>query len=242
MSRLAPGLLSFAPRLIIFDKDGTLIDFHAMWSAWIRELARRLESRLGRPLAAELFEAVGFSAHTRRAIPGRPLAVAPMAELRSLITSVVRGTVTSAGEADAIMRALWFIPDASHVNPLADLRLVFEALCADGIAIAVATSDDRAPAEATLKRLGVAGMVSALVAADESIPTKPAPDMVVHLCANLHVDPVWAVVVGDSVADMQMGHAAGVGVCIGVLSGVSAREDLAVSADIILPSIAGLIA
>lgn len=242
MSRLAPGLLSFAPRLIIFDKDGTLIDFHAMWSPWIRELAGRLESRLGRPVAAGLFEAVGFSVHTGRAIPGAPLAVAPMTELHSLITSVVRGTLMSAGEADAVMRELWFVPDATRVNPLADLRFIFQALCADGITVAVATSDDRAPAEETLKKLGVAGMVSALVAADESILTKPAPDMVLHLCANLHVDPVWAAVVGDSVADMQMGHAAGVGACIGVLSGVSAHEDLAVSADIVLSSITGLIA
>jgi phosphoglycolate phosphatase len=241
LSRLAPGLLNFSPRLIIFDKDGTLIDFHAMWSAWIRALAGRLERRLGRPVAGELYELVGFSELTGRAIPGGPLAVTPMAELRSLITSVVRGTGMSAVQAGAVMRDLWFVPDATRVTPLADLRLVFEALCADGIAIAVATSDDRAPAEATLKRLGVAGMVSALVAADESIPAKPAPDMLLHLCANLQVDPAWAVMVGDSVADMQMGHAAGVGACIGVLSGVSAHEDLAAAADIVLPSIAGLI-
>ena len=242
MSRLAPGLLSFAPRLIIFDKDGTLIDFHAMWSAWIRELVARLERRLGRPVAGELYDAVGFSQLTGRAIAGGPLAVAPMAQLRSLITWVVRGTGMSAGEADAVMRALWFVPDATRATPLADLRLVFEALCADGIAIAIATSDDRAPAEATLMKLGVAGMVSALVAADDFTPTKPAPDMVLHLCANLQIGPAWAVMVGDSVADMQMGHAAGVGACIGVLSGVSAHADLASAADVVLPSISSLIA
>jgi phosphoglycolate phosphatase len=235
-------LLSFTPRLIIFDKDGTLIDFHAMWSAWIRALADRLERRIGRSLAEEVYDVVGFSVHTGRAIPSGPLAVTPMAELRSLITSVLREAGLGAAEADGVMRELWFVPDATRVNVLADLRVVFEALYADGIAIAVATSDDRAPAEATLKKLGLSGMVSALVAADEAIPTKPAPNMVLHLCAKLQVAPAWAVVVGDSAADMQMGHAAGAGACIGVLSGVSAREDLASCADIVLPSIADLIA
>lgn len=241
MTGLAPGLLKFTPRLIIFDKDGTLIDFHMMWSVWIRELAARLEDRLGRPVAGALYEAVGLDLVTGRVVPSSPLAVAPMAELRSLIASVVQGADMSRPEAGDIMRALWFTPDPAQATPLADLRSIFKALCSGGIAIAVATSDDRGPTQATLKNLGVDEMVSAIVGADESIATKPAPDMILHLCATLQVDPVTTVIVGDSLADMQMGRAAGVGACIGVLSGVSARVDLAGAADILMPSINGLI-
>ena len=47
-------------------------------------------------------------------------------------------------------------------------------------------------------------------------------------------------VVGDAVHDLAMGRAAGVGLTVGVLSGTSAREDLAGLADAIVTSIADL--
>jgi HAD superfamily hydrolase (TIGR01509 family) len=242
LNGLAIGPLNFIPRLIIFDKDGTLIDFHAMWSVWVCELAARLEMRIGRPISARLFHAVDYDPLTVRAIPGGPLAVAPMAELRSLVTMLVRQAGFSISEADAIMHDAWLAPDARRVVSLADLPQVFGVLRARGIALAIATSDDRAATEATLAELGVAEMVSALAAADDALRPKPAPDMALSLCEKLRIDPRYTLVVGDSIADMQMGRAAGVGACIGVLSGVSAAEDLAGCADILLPSISGLIA
>ena len=44
MSLLKAGPPAFNPRLVIFDKDGTLIHFDAMWGGWVTELARRLEA------------------------------------------------------------------------------------------------------------------------------------------------------------------------------------------------------
>jgi phosphoglycolate phosphatase len=47
-------------------------------------------------------------------------------------------------------------------------------------------------------------------------------------------------VVGDAVHDLAMGRAAGVSLTVGVLSGTSAREDLAGLSDLIVASIAEL--
>lgn len=46
--------------------------------------------------------------------------------------------------------------------------------------------------------------------------------------------------VGDAVHDLAMGRAAGVSLTVGVLSGTSAREDLAGLSDLIVASIAEL--
>ncbi|MCA1554284.1 MAG: hypothetical protein LC737_07900, partial [Chloroflexi bacterium] len=81
MSILAVGPAHFSPSVVIFDKDGTLIDFDFMWSSWIRALTARLECVARVPLAEQLFAAVGFDAAHERVIPTGALALAPIASL-----------------------------------------------------------------------------------------------------------------------------------------------------------------
>ena len=59
----------FAPQLVIFDKDGTLIDFGEMWSAWLVELAHRLERVSGLELGGRFFSAMGFEPVAGRIAP-----------------------------------------------------------------------------------------------------------------------------------------------------------------------------
>ena len=75
--------------------------------------------------------------------------------------------------------------------------------------MAVATSDDRAPTEATLAGLDLAALVDAIVCADDGLPIKPAPDAFLHVCGLLGVAPERTAMVGDSVMDLQMARAAG---------------------------------
>jgi phosphoglycolate phosphatase len=74
------------------------------------------------------------------------------------------------------------------------------------------------------------------------VPVKPAPDMVVTLCRVLGIAPARAAVVGDAVDDLEMGRAAAAGLVVGVLSGVSPAALLAPHADVVIPSVAELIA
>ena len=46
--------------LVIFDKDGTLIDFGPMWSGWAETLARSLEEATGRPIETPLYAMLGY--------------------------------------------------------------------------------------------------------------------------------------------------------------------------------------
>ena len=88
--------------LVVFDKDGTLIDFHAMWGAWARELGRRLEASSRRPVALDVFAAIGFDPSTGRVAPGGPLAVATMSGIQDVVATVLRRWLPHvAGVADA---------------------------------------------------------------------------------------------------------------------------------------------
>jgi phosphoglycolate phosphatase len=230
-------------RLIIFDKDGTLIDFNAMWGGWITELARHLEASAYIAIAPQLFRAVGFDPATGAVEPSGPLAVATMADIRALADAVLRTSGLTPASAAAATQAGWCIPDpVALARPLADLPTLFDALRARGIRIAVATTDDRAPTQATLEALGIAPLVDALACGDDGRPIKPAPDAILALCHELGIAPAHAAMVGDTTADLHMGRAAGVDLNIGVLSGVGSAALLAPLADVLLPSVTELLA
>jgi phosphoglycolate phosphatase-like HAD superfamily hydrolase len=124
--------------------------------------------------------------------------------------------------------------------PTTDLPRLFGRLRAGGRLIAVATTDDRTPTDATLRALGIRELASALVCGDDGLGVKPDPRMVLAICEALQVEPGRTAVVGDTVADMAMGRAAEAGLLIAVLSGVDTAARLAPLADLVLPSIADL--
>jgi phosphoglycolate phosphatase len=242
-SRLAPATsLIDGIELVVFDKDGTLIDFDRMWSGWSADLVRKLVTVVGDRARTPLLRALGLDPADERVIPGSPLAAWPMARLRELTVATLVDAGLTQGAAQAAVTRSWQPPDpVALAHPLVDLGALFGALRGQGIRVAVATSDDRAPTEATLAGLGVAGLVDALGCADDGLPVKPAPDTLLHLCAAVGVDPSRAAMIGDSPADVAMGRAAGAGLVVGVLSGVGVREELEPFSDQILGSVAELL-
>src|SRR5262245_43160505 len=99
--------IPFDIQAVIFDKDGTLIDFYAMWAAWVIDLAQRLEAASATSsveheelkkglthdefsITERLFRAMDFDPTTGHVIAGGHLAVDPMARLRALTVDVVR--------------------------------------------------------------------------------------------------------------------------------------------------------
>jgi phosphoglycolate phosphatase len=227
--------------LVVFDKDGTLIDFHAMWSAWPEALASGLEAATGRDLRVPLFTALGYDETTERAVASGYLAATPMARIRDATRDILLGAGLRPAQADAALESAWHAPDpVESATAVTDLVDLFTALRSSGRHIAVATSDDRAPTLRTLGAFGVDALVEATLGADDGIPAKPAPDMVLAICELIAVAPARTAVVGDSAADLAMGRAAGVARCIGVLSGIGTVDDLAPLADVMLASIAEL--
>lgn len=239
----APGLspLLDGIDLVVFDKDGTLIDFGAMWAGWALDIGRRLEASTGRPVAGDVFAAIGFDPTAKRVLPGGPLAVSTMAGIAETIAAVVRRWCPSVAAARRAVDTAWFEPDpVALARPLADLSGLFGGIVESGRRIAVATTDDRAPTEATLRGLGIRERVSALACGDDGIGLKPDPAMVLAVCLALRTEPSRTAIVGDTPADLSMGRAAGLGRVIGVLSGVGQRADLEPLADQLLASVGEL--
>jgi phosphoglycolate phosphatase-like HAD superfamily hydrolase len=226
--------------LVVFDKDGTLLDFHAMWGGWARELGLRLEGVARRPVSPDVFAAIGFDPVTGRIAPRGPLAASTMAGIADLVATVLRRWCPRPSDARWVVEQAWFEPDpVATAVPVADLPSLFSNLRDQGKRLAIATNDEREPTTRTLEALGVAGLVDGLSCADDGLAVKPAPDAVLALCAGLDLRTSRTAVVGDLPADLAMGRAAGAALVVGVLSGLGSREDLA-DADLLLDSVASL--
>ena len=229
---------NFKPQAIIFDKDGTLIDFDFMWGGWTIHLAGQLQQASGLNVRTELCRAFGVDESTNKVLAGGKLAAMPMSLLYNLTIEVMGSFGLDKNDATKVVEQAWCIPDPVILaKPFTDLRVLFGQLTEQGIQIAIATADDRAPTQAMIDAFDIGEFISCMVCADDGIPSKPAPDMALFLCSQMNIEPSRVMVIGDTASDLKMARAAGAGMAVGVLSGVSSAKDLVGFADALFESI-----
>jgi phosphoglycolate phosphatase len=222
---------------ILFDKDGTLVDFQATWFAigdlmaldaagGNRDEADRLMQVAGYDYEAHCFKGDSvFAAGTNADIVALWYPAADAERKRAMITHFDTFT--------AEQGALQAVPLPGSKDAIASLH-------GSGFRLGVATNDSTSGAEKTLLALGIAQMFDAAYGYDAVASPKPAPDTVIAFCDLTGLRPGDLAVVGDNRHDLEMGRAARVGLNVGVLSGTGTREVLEPLADVILGSIAEL--
>ena len=230
--------------LAVFDKDGTLVDFHLLWGQlhrqWVAALIR--EAQLKASLAEQLHRALGYDWQYDVVIADGPLAIASNRELETLAAGVLFRNGLNWTEANlAVARsrqnggAPW--PEADIVRPLGEVRETMAALQAAGVKIAVATSDDRAPTVETMALMGLTELVDMLACGDDPLPHKPDPAGFHHICQTLGIPPERALMAGDTVNDILFGQNAGAALTLGILGGAGNETDLEKRADLVARSI-----
>lgn len=222
----------FEVDLVVFDKDGTLIDLHASWGpparTWL-EAASGGDDRM----TATLAERLGFDLVEDRLIPDGVFAAGTLAQIGAETLAVlhgdgwdqarIRATISRARQAVSIA-----IEDTPPVT-LADLPAVFGELAAGGIGRAILTSDDRAPTLDFLRRAGVDHLVDAVVGGDDVARPKPHPDGLAKIMTMLSVRAERVLMVGDSLADRGAASAAGTWfVAVGAGSAAAAGANAAI--------------
>jgi phosphoglycolate phosphatase len=231
-------LEKFKAKAIIFDKDGTLIDFDAMWGGWVVYLAEQLHSVSGVDVREALCEAMGYDEANKKVLSDGKLAATPMSQLYRLTVEVMQSSGLSADQAEAAVEKGWCIPDPVVLaKQFTDTRVLFSGLHSKGIKIGIATTDDRAPTQSMIEAFDIEEYISTMVCADDGIKAKPAPDMVLTICQRMGIEPSQVMVVGDTIADLKMARSAGAGLVVGVLSGVSSARDLVEYADVLIESV-----
>jgi phosphoglycolate phosphatase len=245
MTWLNLGSVPFDADLAIFDKDGTLIDFEYAWGQQTVAGVERLVAAVGGgdALRRDLYRSLGYDPQAGHTDGTGPLATASMVKLSTIVATVLyqHGMGWDGAEAhvkNSFEAGMAAIPLRELVRPAADVKALVNDLRRVNVRVAVVTTDDRSPTQETMALLGIEDQVDFLACGDDPIPTKPAPDAVLKVCAELGVEPGRTLVVGDTLTDMVMAERARAGCRAAVLTGVGTRDSLTPHADVVLNSIA----
>ena len=229
--------MSLAIRGILFDKDGTLLDFDATWLPAYHRGAVAVADLAGEVRAESLLAAGGFDAASGRCAPRSVLAAGTNREIAEVWARLC------ALDVDVVARVIEreFLDAAGcDAVPVTDLDAFFADLATRGFVLGVATMDGEAAARAALDRLGAGRHLAFLCGGDSGWGTKPGPGMVHAFLAATGLRAGEVTVVGDTPHDMEMGRAAGVGRRVAVLTGAGSRATLEPLADHVLASIEAL--
>lgn len=224
-------------RGILFDKDGTIVDFQATWFA-IGDLLALQAAGGDRRRADALMEMAGYDFTAHRFKADSVFAAGTNADIVALwypdVPEAERAVMTTNFDR--------FTADegARQSVPLPGSRDAIAALHDRGFRLGIATNDSTGGAEKTLAALGIAQMFDAAYGYDGVANPKPAPDAIFAFCDLTGLKPSQIAMVGDNRHDLEMARAGGAGLAVAVLSGTGTRETLAPMADVVLDSIADL--
>ncbi|MEX0344268.1 MAG: HAD family hydrolase [Rhizobiaceae bacterium] len=224
-------------RAILFDKDGTLLDFNATWLNFVREIAFHAAGGAGER-ASELLEAAGFDHVSETFRSGSAVAAGTSADIIAIMYPMAPPEEQRLLTEQADRKAALVGRDSAV--PLPGVVEALGRLYAGGFRLGVATNDATSGAEATLLALGMAHMFDAAYGYDAVANPKPAPDVIHAFADTVGISAGELAMVGDNTHDLEAARAAGAGLSVGVLSGNGTRADLEPLADIIIGSVAEL--
>jgi phosphoglycolate phosphatase len=188
---LSPDLTN-SIRGVIFDLDGTLVD-----------TAGEIAAALNRAL--EELGLQGLEQPSVEALIGRGV--------RSLVERALQqvegGALIEVDAAVERFEAHYAQTVGTDARLFAGVMPGLRRLAEAGVALAVVTNKPRVFTELLLERLEVAPLLRAIVAGDDGIKRKPAPDMLLAACERMGTAPARSLMLGDSDNDVIAARAAG---------------------------------
>ena len=226
-------------RGIVFDKDGTLLDFNRTWLPIYLYAAQEFaDGDAG--LAESLLTQHGFDRGKNRFIGGSLLA----AGNNQQIANAWAVQIDKPDQVETISRQLHQIfndQGAIQATPVRQLAGTLRQLKQSGRKLGVATADSHQGIINTLQAFDVLHEFDFLAGYDSGHGVKPEAGMVLAFCEQMALAVESIVVVGDNRHDIEMGRNANAGLCVGVLTGTSTRSELESIADIVIDDISSLV-
>ena len=224
---------------ILFDKDGTLIDFDATWGPAAYEVMRALAEG-DRHKLERVMEVSHYVESERRFRPTSPLVAGSSASYGPLWAEALGrpAETTFFAEMDALFQ-YWGLETLAPIGQPVEIAL---ALKERGFKLGIATNDAEASARAQADAMALTDLLDFVAGYDSGYGGKPHPGMVLAFAEGCGIAPGAVALIGDSTHDLFAARAAGA-LGIAVLTGPlkeASRAELEPHADHVIESIADL--
>jgi phosphoglycolate phosphatase len=215
---------------IIFDKDGTLIDFDAFWVSVSKKAIEEVFARLNIKEASVCEVLEDFGVHEGVTDINGTLCKGTYEELGAILYNNLKrhGCADSCEEVTkTLFEAYNNNADAGIVKPTCpDLANILERLKKQNKKLAVVTTDNMQITLKCLQKLGIEKFFDKIYTDDGATPTKPDPYCVFDFCKLFNLETEHVVMVGDTMTDMNFAKNAEIA-AIGVAKNDKNKQTLA---------------
>jgi phosphoglycolate phosphatase len=223
-------------KAILFDKDGTLIDFADTFFEACSKIILHLAND-NHNLAANLADAVGFDMQTLDCTASSEIVGGTSMTIARIWQPILdRGTV---GQLSLELDGYFDKYTELAVTAFEFTRPTLEKLDNMDLALGVATNDSENNARHHLGAIKVADLFSFVAGYDSGYGPKPEPGMINAFASQQKIASDEVVMVGDSINDLLAGKNAGT-IAVAVTSGLADNEQLEPFADYVIADISQL--
>lgn len=209
---------------ILFDKDGTLLNFGDLWIGWFDQLVSTVNHQLPSHQQLShhaLYPKVGIYPEQRLWDPTGPLTIGSLDDIATILALSLFEARVAWNDAtqitqDAMTTLAQQLDWPSCVTPVEGLIDFVTRASHAGVRMGVVTSDDKQNADLHLSILSLTDHFPVVLGHDQVARGKPYPDMALAACQQLDVLPQRTLIIGDSNGDMAMGKDAGLLASIGI--------------------------
>ncbi|RNB89702.1 HAD family hydrolase [Brevibacillus fluminis] len=233
---------------ILFDKDGTLLDFHPFFVPLATQLVEQFLHEHGLEtharLEEKLLQSIGLNGNQVD-----PKGILASGTSKDIYTAFCQQLVNNHVDPNQFENLETWITETiyqltqsntQHIIPTADLQKLFHQLRTLGIKVGIATADDWESTITCLENLGVKDYFE-FIGTSDHYRKKPDPSMLEAFCEKTQLKETEVAVVGDTTVDLLLAKNGSAGLAVGVLSGVSGSDELRELADILLTSVGEIV-
>lgn len=202
-------------KMVIFDKDGTLIDVHHYWCSMIEFRAQFFIESLANEdidkdkLYNDLVNNMGIDLISKKMKPEGPVGIKPRTFIIDVAYYTIRKYVTNYKK-ENVIQIFEQVDEYSKnklkdiVKPLNGVDELLKNLQKNSILSSIATTDLSTRAVLAMKNLDFESYFKDIVGADLVKNAKPSPDLITYILTKNDLKASEVIVIGDSMADLNM--------------------------------------
>lgn len=230
-------------RSILFDKDGTLINFNSIWIPLAFNLVENLLSEYGLGTRHKEILLGNIGLYSDGSVsPGSIYASGTGEDMARAIYNYFILYRKELPEFKIFLQEViqkvkyYMVSNKSSIRIIGNAGETLAALRDKGFILGLSTSDSEENTLFCLKETGLLKYFDYIGCPDENRKPKPSGDILTDFCLNYGMSTNEVAVVGDTSTDITFARINNAGLAIGVLSGAGDKKSLG-AADIILKDV-----